>query len=162
MLLCVYIYIYTHIILNLTKFKYSTLHCITLYYIISQYSRLYGLALRLRRHAAVARDLGAPQLDPTPVTISNKSELDSLNLLNKHKSELIHCNLNVSNSSNMISGGGVSLCGPCDLRPLARARGAPAGADQVVVHADLGGRRSHTRNQHLRNRRGFSVAFSNG
>ena len=52
---------------------------------------------------------------PPPVTIFNKSKLDLLNVKTyqiTHKTELIHCKLNFINSSNLTSGGGVSLCGP--------------------------------------------------
>ena len=34
------------------------------------------------------------------------------NLLNTHNTELSHCNFKLSTLFNMISGGGVSLCGP--------------------------------------------------
>ena len=33
-------------------------------------------------------------------------------VLNTYEAELIHCKLNVLNLLNLISGGGVSLCGP--------------------------------------------------
>ena len=41
-------------------------------------------------------------------------------LLDTHKSEIIHCNLNSINVFNLTSGGGVSLCGPYPLKAARR------------------------------------------
>ena len=79
--------------------------------------------------------VGATQLDPTPrnhITSNYIEYIRCNNLPNTHKAELTHSNLHLSNLSNLISGGGVSLCGPCFRQKGFRLAGWQAGPGRAA------------------------------
>ena len=75
-----------------------------------------------------------------------------LEMLNRHLNERV---VKQHNNTHNITMSGGRRRGALHLEPAVRALG---GLRPLV----LTGKRSHTRNQHLRNHRGLSVAFSNG
>ena len=59
-----------------------------------------------------------PHPHHAPFNKSKSGFIKIQNLLNIHKTELVHCNLYLLNRLKLISGGGLGLCGPHTTPPL--------------------------------------------